>query len=76
VDTLALRGYVTRDVDLKGRRVSLILKERGRAAANAVFEGTRIVDEELSRRLSAAEIAGLRLGLVALGEIKQSREKL
>jgi hypothetical protein len=30
------------------------------------------VDQELERRLSEAEMAGLRRGLAALGEIKQS----
>ena len=39
------------------------------------FEGRPIVDEELERRLSAADIAGLRRGLLALGEIKRSLEK-
>jgi hypothetical protein len=48
---------------------------RGRAAAEAIFEGGRVVDEELERRLSPAEIDGLRRGLAALGEIKQSLPK-
>jgi DNA-binding MarR family transcriptional regulator len=75
VDSLVLRGYITRDIDPKDGRVSLALTERGQAAAEAIFEGGRIVDEELERRLSAAEIAGLRRGLVALGEIKQSPQQ-
>jgi hypothetical protein len=45
--------------------------ERGRAANEASFEGCYI-DEELERRLSEAEMAGLRRGLAVLGEIKQS----
>jgi DNA-binding MarR family transcriptional regulator len=72
VDSLVLRGYITRETNPTGGRASLALTERGRAAAEAIFEGVRIVDEELERRLSAAEIAGLRRGLAALGEIKQS----
>ena len=72
VDSLVLRGFITRDIDPKSGRVSFALTERGRAAAEAIVEGARIVDEELERRLSAAEMAGLRKGLIALGEIKQS----
>jgi DNA-binding MarR family transcriptional regulator len=72
VDTLVLRGYITREIDPADGRVSLALTERGRAANDASFEGATYVDEELQRRLSEAEIAGLRHGLAVLGEIKQS----
>jgi DNA-binding MarR family transcriptional regulator len=72
MDRLVLRGFITRDIDPKTGRVSSALTERGRAAAEAIFEGSRIVNEELERRLSPAEIAGLRRGLLALAEIKQS----
>jgi DNA-binding MarR family transcriptional regulator len=75
VDSLVLRGYITRQTDPDAGRVSFALTERGRAAAEAIFEGGRVVDEELERRLSAAELAGLRRGLAALGEIKQSLSK-
>lgn len=75
VDRLVLRGFITRDIDPKDGRMSFTLTERGRAAAEAIFEGGRIVDEELERRLSPAEIDGLRRGLAALGEIKQSLPK-
>ncbi len=75
VDRLVLRGFITRDIDPKDGRVSFALTERGRAAAEAIFEGGRIVDEELERRLSPAEIGGLRRGLAALGEIKLSLPK-
>jgi DNA-binding MarR family transcriptional regulator len=72
VDSLVLRGYITRDIDPNGGTMSFALTERGRAAAEAILEGTRIVDEELERRISPAEMVGLRRGLIALGEIKQS----
>jgi DNA-binding MarR family transcriptional regulator len=72
VDSLVLRGYITRDIEPNSGRMSFALTERGRAAAEAILEGMRIVDEELERRLSPAEMAGLRRGLIALGEIKQS----
>jgi DNA-binding MarR family transcriptional regulator len=72
VDSLVLRGFITRDIDPDTGRASFALTERGRAAAEAILEGGRIVDEELERRLSPADIAGLRRGLIALGEIKRS----
>ena len=72
VDTLVLRGYVTREIDPNDGTVSLALTERGHAANEASFEGCRYVDQELERRLSEAELAGLRRGLAVLGEIKQS----
>jgi DNA-binding MarR family transcriptional regulator len=71
VDTLVLRGYLTRSIANDGT-ISLRLTERGHAANEASYEGCRRVDEELERRLSKAELAGLRRGLAVLGEIKQS----
>jgi DNA-binding MarR family transcriptional regulator len=75
VDLLVLRGFITRDIDPNTGRASFALTERGRAAAEAILEGSRIVDEELERRLSPAEMTGLRRGLIALGEIKRSLPK-
>jgi DNA-binding MarR family transcriptional regulator len=73
VDTLVLRGYVTRDVNPEDRRrMTLALAGRGSAAAEAIFAATKDVDEQLSRRLSTAEMAGLRRGLAVLGEIGES----
>lgn len=72
VDTLVLRGYITREIDPADGRASLALTERGGAANEASFEGCSYVDRELERRLSEAEMAGLRRGLAVLGEIKRS----
>jgi DNA-binding MarR family transcriptional regulator len=72
VDTLVLRGYISRQVDPADGNVSLVLTERGHAANEASFEGCSYVDRELEGRLSDAEMAGLRRGLAVLGEIKQS----
>ena len=71
VDTLVLRGYLTRTLDAEGHE-SLALTERGRLANEACFEGCSHVDRELERRLTQAELAGLRRGLAVLGEIKRS----
>jgi len=77
LDKLTLRGYITREVDpADGGSVLLELTERGHAAARAIFDGGRIVDAELERRLSADEIAAMRRGLAALGEIKLSLPKV
>jgi DNA-binding MarR family transcriptional regulator len=74
-DTLVLRGFVTRDVNPQDRRrMTLALTDRGRAAAEAIFAATKAVDEELGRRLSAAEMAGLRHSLAVLGEIGEIGE--
>lgn len=73
VDTLVLRAYVTRDVNTEDRRrMTLALADRGSAAAEAISTATRAVDEDLSRRLSAAEMAGLRRGLAVLAEMRES----
>jgi DNA-binding MarR family transcriptional regulator len=72
VDTLVLRGYLTREIDPTDGTVALTLTERGHAANEASFAGCNYVDRELERRLSEGEMAGLRRGLIVLGEIKQS----
>jgi DNA-binding MarR family transcriptional regulator len=72
VDKLVLRGFIARETAPSSGSVSFALTERGRAAAEAIFEGGRSVDAELERRLSEAEIAAFRKGLLALGEIKRS----
>ena len=71
-DTLVVRGYITREVDPANGSVALALTERGRAASEATAAGVSFVDRELERRLTEAEMAGLRRGLAVLGEIKRS----
>lgn len=74
LDTLVLRGYLTRQVDpADRRRMVLGLTDRGSAAAAAVREAVAKVDAELSAMISPAELAGLRAGLTALGKIKKDR---
>jgi DNA-binding MarR family transcriptional regulator len=72
VDVLALRGYITRTTDPGGGAVALALTDRGRAAQDVSAAACDSVDAELARRLTAAEVAGLRRGLATLGEIKRS----
>jgi DNA-binding MarR family transcriptional regulator len=73
VDTMVLRGFITRDIDPGDRRrMTLRMTERGNAAAKASYEGCLEVDQELERRLTAKELAALRKGLSVLAEIKAS----
>ncbi|MFY9783866.1 MAG: hypothetical protein WAK12_10095 [Acidimicrobiales bacterium] len=72
VDVLVLRGYITRTLNTTSQTESFALTERGRAANEASYEGCCYVDDELARRLTQGEIAGLRRGLAVLGEIKRS----
>jgi len=71
IDTLVLRGYLTRDVNPQDRRrMTIALTDRGRAAAAAVRFGVESIDAELARMITPSELAGLRAGLEALGHIK------
>jgi DNA-binding MarR family transcriptional regulator len=72
IDTLVLRGYLTREINPDDRRrMAIDLTERGRHAAQAVRSGIKTVDAELTRMISPVELAGLRAGLMALANIKE-----
>lgn len=72
VDTLVLRGYLTREVNQEDRRrITIELTARGRAAGGAVRAGVAAVDEQLAARITPAQLAGLRAGLLALADIKE-----
>lgn len=76
IDTLVLRGYLSRELNPDDRRrVNIVLTERGRAAAAAIRAGIEQVEAELAKALSATEMAGLRAGLAALGRIKEKTER-
>jgi DNA-binding MarR family transcriptional regulator len=71
IDTLVLRGYLTRDVNPEDRRrMTVALTDRGLAAAAAVRSGVESIDAELARVITPSELAGLRAGLEALGHIR------
>ena len=71
IDSLVLRGYLTRGVHPEDRRRMVVgLTDRGRAAADAISAATRDIDGQLVDRLSPTDLAGLRAGLAALGEIE------
>jgi DNA-binding MarR family transcriptional regulator len=75
VDTLVLRGYLSRAPDPDDRRrVNVTLTERGQEAADAVRCGVRAVDRELAGRVGGAGLEQLRAGLVALCDIRDAME--
>src|ERR1019366_9505615 len=76
IDTLVLRGYLTRDLNPEDRRrMTIELTERGRAGAAAVRSGIQAIDAELAEMLTESELAGLRAGLVALARIKERAQE-
>lgn len=68
-DGLVARGYLER------RKATLALTPRGEAAAREVRAGVEEVDRELAAQLTAAELDGLRAGLVALTTIRERMEE-
>jgi DNA-binding MarR family transcriptional regulator len=75
IDTLVLRGYLTREVNPSDRRrMAIDLTDRGRAAAAVVRAAVGEVDAQLVEMISPAELAGLRAGLAALAAIKDRAE--
>jgi DNA-binding MarR family transcriptional regulator len=72
IDTLVVRGYLSREVNpADRRRLNIELTDRGRAAAEAIGAAIGQVDEELAAMITPAELAGLRTGLIALAKIKE-----
>jgi DNA-binding MarR family transcriptional regulator len=71
---MVLRGYLTREVNAEDRRrTTILLTERGRAAAAEIRSGIDQIDAELAQVLSPGELAGLRKGLSALAQIRVRR---
>jgi DNA-binding MarR family transcriptional regulator len=72
IDTLVVRGYLSREVNpADRRRLTIDLTDRGRAAAEAIGAAIGQVDEELATMITPAELAGLRAGLIALARIRE-----
>jgi DNA-binding MarR family transcriptional regulator len=72
IDTLVLRGYLTREVDAEDRRrLTITLTERGHGAAEAVRGAVEAIDAELAAATTPEQLAGLRAGLNALARINR-----
>jgi len=72
IDTLVVRGYLSREVNQADRRrLNIELTDRGQAAAELIRAAIARVDEELATMITPAELAGLRAGLVALATIRE-----
>ena len=72
IDTLVVRGYLSREVNpADRRRLNVDLTDRGRAAAEAIAAAIGQVDAELATMITPAELAGLRAGLLALAQIRE-----
>lgn len=72
IDTLVVRGYLTREVNpADRRRLNIELTDRGRAAAAATLAAIARVDAELAATITPGELAGLRAGLLALAKIRE-----
>jgi DNA-binding MarR family transcriptional regulator len=70
VDTLVLRGYLSREVDPQDRRrLTVTLTERGRAAAAIQRKEGERIEAELTRRLSPEHIAHTRETLALLSRM-------
>ena len=70
IDTLVLRGYLTREIDADDRRrLTITLTDRGHGAAEAVRAAVDAIDAELAESITPEQLAGLRAGLNALAHI-------
>ncbi len=70
VDTLVNRGYLARSVDEDDRRkLTIILTERGRAAAEVQAEGRKKIDLELLARVGQEDVTCLRRTLAVLADL-------
>jgi DNA-binding MarR family transcriptional regulator len=76
VDTLVMRGYVTREGDPADRRKLVItLTERGRDAAAVQGAARDRIDASLHERIGDSGVRALRRGLAALIEIGRAERE-
>jgi DNA-binding MarR family transcriptional regulator len=71
IDTLVVRGYLERAAHPDDRRrLTIILTERGRTAAELIRSCVDDVDAELERRTTPDDLAAFRRGLETLAAIR------
>jgi DNA-binding MarR family transcriptional regulator len=75
IDTLVLRGFLSRATDPDDRRrVNVTLTDRGHMAADAILAAVTAVDQKLTELLGITGVEQLRAGLVALCDIRDRVE--
>lgn len=75
IDTLVVRGYLSRTTDPDDRRrMNIMLTDRGHEAADAVRTAVIAVDRELTELVGVIGLERLRAGLVALCDIRDRIE--
>jgi DNA-binding MarR family transcriptional regulator len=76
VDTLVMRGYLSRTVDQNDRRQLIVaLTERGRSAADVQRTARERIDAELLERIGEQNLASARLALGTLVEMKRGKKE-
>lgn len=71
VDTLVVRGYLERAVDADDRRrLTLVLAERGRGAAQVARHAIDCINADLARQVGPQKLAHAREALMALLEME------
>lgn len=76
VDTLALRGYIERDIDPDDRRrLTVTLTARGREAAAIVRAAVERIDAVLLKRVGREHVAHTRATLHALIELVRGKDQ-
>lgn len=75
VDTLALRGYIEREVDPEDRRrLTVALTARGRAAAAVARAAVERMDAALTKKVGREHVAHTRATLHALIELVHGKD--
>jgi DNA-binding MarR family transcriptional regulator len=70
IDTLVARGYLSRAVDEADRRkLTIVLTERGRAAAEVQAEGRNKIDAALLAHVGEADVLVMRKALAVLAHL-------
>jgi DNA-binding MarR family transcriptional regulator len=70
IDTLVARGYLSRAVDEADRRkLTIVLTERGRSAAEAQAEGRKKIDAALLAQVGQEDIRIMRRALAVLAHL-------
>jgi DNA-binding MarR family transcriptional regulator len=75
VDTLALRGYIERDIDPEDRRrLTVTLTARGREAAAIARAAVERIDAALLKKVGREHVAHTRATLFALIELTRGKD--